>query len=379
MKFKRIGLVGIVIVAACALTLELYKRLSEPHVHRPFAIHQIRVAYPLSPEKSYLVDYFYNGNGARGYNYRGETYKVAVIGDSSALDLFVTQQESWMEHLEKLIPAPTIVESYGVDSVGEQDLTDLLHHFRKQGRHYDLLLVLHTFGVSRKSPVFRYSQRFGLLPQSPIHLIPMRWAERVVRQSEIVEVGRRLLEEMFPSVRKVEIATPPTKTVFNKRLRHSGQFEYAYETTIIGQTQREQMREDIKAMIRAAKEISSHQIFIPGFFAYSDENPDFIKAYSIMRPTQKKGVFHNPKSLSDHSRARREAALEILHDFDAHTFDWELYFLPAFEIGQELFIDEVHLSPKGARMFARDLSERIGDLGLLPPEQNLRVIRTENK
>lgn len=350
------------VVLTGAVTLKIYSYFSVPYVHSPFVVREEMVKTFKSPswEKR---RYVFNSDGARGYTHRNAKWQIGIIGDSSALGLLVGQDHSWGERLKAHFPFPLHVETFGIDSVGDQDLVTLVQDLKKKGKKYDLLIVLQSFGVAYKKTPFRSSWMRGLDPSQKFWAPVQFWWFRFSKGSKILARLRSFVSLAIEQAQATSGVRPEVEFNFDKR--QSDEFKYINKPIPIYKSMVNEMKNSLSELTKKAKEISQYQIYVPGFFAYDKHmRPEILKRYSLIWPIQE-GLAYDSDSLSEHLGSRRELATQILKQLDAKVYDFMPFVKPKLKVNEDLFLDEVHLSKMGSDLFARWVYGRVKASGFL--------------
>lgn len=350
------------------------------YVYQPLSSQQLKAYYP-HLKKLVDIRYDFNENGARGRLFQGEPIRIAIVGESTAFGLQVDQEAYWGRLLEKKFCFPVHVESYGIGSTGEADIIELVDHWGRSGRTFDLVIAVHSFGggSEHKAPIFRYTANFR--SAWPVFK-SVDLLGRYLKRNWLSNKSWSFVAKAWASTQSYPGAESIQQPVFNVDLRQNGPYEFEYVPYHISEKDKQRAEELLKEMQESVQKVAQLFMIAPSAVAYSDEMlPEILETYLILAPIGN-GRFKNPKSFSEKILKRANFTMELIEGREIIGLRLQDVFEKELSRRVDLFVDEVHHSEEGSKLFAQAVYEKIKGPLIeqlkLKVEKGLYTGRTDN-
>lgn len=305
--------------------------------------------------------YHVNGLGAVGDIYKGQPIRIALFGESPTHQKELSMEKRWPELMRSHWGKNKVhVDNFSIGNISPINILRELKFLKKLGIRYDLIFL--SFNYSPKDPAnnitydARWQPRKGL---SLFYLLKKLFLDWKSKQN------LNDFNQTDPS--NIDwYKNKNQSSISSRELRQSLELKNLFieKKPQTPKEQKDQFRKSLSEIIEVAHSMSPCVIWSPSSrIAYRDNMLTSYKArYMYLHPIYPLTVprqYLNAKSLASLWDLRADQSTAIAMQMGLPVLDWLKVLVAQIDQEEDLFLDEFHISEKGAIWVAKFLEERL--------------------
>ena len=355
----------------------------------------------------------FNGSGAIGDVYKGQPFKIAFLGSSDLSGVYLSFKKNPTEQIKSLLEPDNVhIDNFSIPSMGVDAIIWQMKSLYRKGRYYDIIVcgvdelregffqdqfANRWIFISGTNPIaftiklkqfFDRSKPRELFFKLFNSVLIKKIKESIASGWKSITTGLMVFAtDLNESANHQENNTPPrtkeTEILLKRSLRGEYITDNEFNTRLQPEITSKLIYRDIKDINKShittfseqdlmrikkwANKIADKIYFVPSQFAWHPSMlPSYKNIYSIIQPDDNFNInrprFHDTKTMYNIYRYKAYKLMAMVKKLGIESLPYKESLFNTMPYIEGLFVDEFHLTEKGATVAAHYFAKKFAPL-----------------